>query len=236
MARRVTAGDDAGARHAQNRAIELTLLLTVPCMVAFLLVPELIMRALFGRGAFTAANAQAAGLTLMAYAIGLLPFVLMRSATVTFLSRGDTITPVKALFVAVAVNVGLKVLLMDRYAQVGLALATAVGGWVNLSLLVWFAARQNLLTIDRRLRQSCAKLAAAGAALAVALLVCERPVAGLFAGLAALRDELTLLSLGVIGVVVYGGVLLALFGRQWLAMIKGSARVAATPAPDDGTG
>ena len=67
MARRIAAGDEAGARHSQNRAVELTLLLAVPCMVAFLLVPELIMRALFGRGAFTAANAQAAGATLAAY-------------------------------------------------------------------------------------------------------------------------------------------------------------------------
>ena len=105
MARRITAGDEAGARHSQNRAIELTLLLSVPCLVAFLIVPELIMRGLFGRGAFTAADAHAAALTLMAYAIGLLPFVLMRSVTATFLSRGDTTTPVKALFVAVAVNV-----------------------------------------------------------------------------------------------------------------------------------
>ena len=61
MARRIAAGDEAGARHAQNRAIELTLLLSVPCLVAFLIVPELIMRALFRRGAFTAADAHAAG-------------------------------------------------------------------------------------------------------------------------------------------------------------------------------
>jgi len=235
MARRVTAGDEAGARHSQNRAIELTLLLCVPCVVAFLLVPELIMRAMFSRGAFTAANAQAAGLTLMAYAIGLLPFVLMRSATVTFLSRGDTTTPVKALFVAVAVNVALKVLLMDRYAQVGLAFATSVGGWINLALLVWFAARQNLLTIDRRLRQSSAKLAVAGTALAIALLICERSVASLFGGWATLREEATLLVLGFIGVVVYGGVVLALFGRQWFAMFRGRARGKTAPPPDDGT-
>ncbi len=55
MARRIAAGDEAGASHAQNRAIELTLLLSIPCVVAFLLVPDLIMRALFQRGAFTAA-------------------------------------------------------------------------------------------------------------------------------------------------------------------------------------
>src|SRR5437762_7484815 len=147
MASRIAAGDEQGARHAQNRAVELTLLLSIPCLVAFLIVPELIMRGLFGRGAFTEADAHAAAVTLMAYAIGLLPFVLMRSVTAAFLSRGDTTTPVKALFVAVAVNVALKILLMDRYAQVGLAFATSAGAWINLLLLAWFSARRNLLHI-----------------------------------------------------------------------------------------
>ena len=34
--------------------------------------------------------------TLAAYAIGLLPFVMMRSFTAPFYARGDTLTPVKA--------------------------------------------------------------------------------------------------------------------------------------------
>ena len=55
-------------------------------------VPDLIMRALFMRGKFTEADATAAGQTLAAYALGLLPFVLIRSVTATFLARGDTAT------------------------------------------------------------------------------------------------------------------------------------------------
>src|SRR5246500_2811987 len=41
MASRIAAGGEAGARRAQNRAIEFTLLLSIPCVVAFLLTPEL---------------------------------------------------------------------------------------------------------------------------------------------------------------------------------------------------
>src|SRR5207237_7764388 len=52
MARRIAAGDETGARHSQNRTIEFTLLLSVPCVAAFLIVPDLIIRALFMRGAF----------------------------------------------------------------------------------------------------------------------------------------------------------------------------------------
>ena len=109
MSRRLAAGDEAGAHHAQNRAIELTLLLTIPCLVAFLVIPELIMRALFLRGKFTAADALAAAQTLAAYAIGLIPFVLIRSMTAPFFARGDTATPVKASLTAVAINIGFKI-------------------------------------------------------------------------------------------------------------------------------
>ena len=224
MARRLASGDETGALHAQNRAIELTLILSVPCCIAFLIVPELIMRALFVRGAFTAADAQAAGATLAAYAIGLLPFVLIRSTATTFLARGDTATPVKALFFAVAINVALKVLLYKQYAQVGLALATSIGGWVNFALLVWFAARAKLFMIDTRLAQSVFRLAAAGIVLAAVLWVCERPIAGLVDGFPSLRDPMTLAALAAIGAIVYGGMLMALFGREWLALYRGRAR------------
>src|SRR5262249_60055218 len=114
MANRIAAGDENGARRAQNRAIELTLLLSIPCVAAFAIVPDLIMLALFSRGAFTAADAAAAGATLAAYAIGLLPFVLLRAVSATFLARGDTATPVKALAVSVVINIALTILLMDR--------------------------------------------------------------------------------------------------------------------------
>src|SRR5205807_965546 len=42
MASRIAAGDAQGAARAQGRAMELTLLLAIPCLVGFLLVPELI--------------------------------------------------------------------------------------------------------------------------------------------------------------------------------------------------
>ena len=108
MARRIAAGDEAGAASAQNRAVEFTLLLSIPCLAAFFIIPELIMRALFMRGAFTAADAVAAGRTLAAYGFGLLPFVLIRSTVATFFARGDTATPVKAALIAAAVNIALQ--------------------------------------------------------------------------------------------------------------------------------
>ena len=220
MASRLAAGDEAGARHSQNRAIEFTLLLAVPCVAAFLIVPDLIMRALFARGAFTSADAAAAGATLAAYAIGLVPFVLIRSVSATFLARGDTATPVKALFAGVVVNVGLKILLMKDYAQVGLAFATSVGAWINFALVVWYAQRARLIAVDARLKRSAVRLAGAGLVLAVALLAGDRLIERLLADAPALRAELRLAALAALGCVVYGGALALLFGPEWLAAFR----------------
>jgi len=231
MASRIAAGDETGARRAQDRAIELTLLLSIPCLVAFLLIPDLIMRALFMRGKFTAADAAAAGQTLAAYALGLLPFVLIRSMTAPFLARGDTATPVKASLTAMAVNIAFKVALTGPLAQVGLALATSIGAWLNLGLVVWFAVRQGHFSFAAPLRIAVARLAVAGVALAAALWLALGPLTRVFAEWPSWREESTLALLVLIGGVVYFAIILALFGPQWLAALRARKRPTPLPPP-----
>ena len=146
--------------------------------------------------------------------------MLIRNVTATFFARGDTATPVKALLTAVAVNVAFKIVLMGPLAQVGLALATSIGAWLNLALVAWLAWRKGHLVLDPGLRSAVAKLTMAGIALALVLWIAEPPAARLFAGDTSLRDEKTLATLAAIGAAVYGGLVLALFGRQWLATLR----------------
>jgi putative peptidoglycan lipid II flippase len=222
MSRRLTAGDQAGAMASQRRAFEFTLLFSVPFVAAFLTVPDVIMRAMFARGAFTRADAVAAGATLAAYAVGLIPFVLIRSAVATFYARKDTATPVKAALTGVAVNVLLKILLMGSLAQVGLALATAVGAWINLLLVIGFAVRAGYLEFDSALLRALAKFVATGLVLGAALWSAARFAAVQFAHLAALRDEAALGLLIVVGAVVYIGSILLLFGGGWIrSLVRG---------------
>jgi putative peptidoglycan lipid II flippase len=220
MTSRIAAGDEQGARRAQTRAIELTLLLALPCLVAFLFVPDLIMRVLFMRGAFTAVDAHAAAQTLAAYALGLLPFVLIRSFTAPFLARGDTATPVKASLIAVAVNVMFKLALMGPLAQVGLALATSIGAWINLGLVAWFATRRGFLSFEAGLRGSAARLLIAAVVLALVLLAADLGLARLWPRGAPRHDVPTLALLGGFGAVAYGGAVMAMFGKKWIAALQ----------------
>src|ERR1700751_5780543 len=214
MSRRLSAGDFDGAAVSQRKAFDFTLLMSVPFVAAFIAVPDTIMRAMFARGAFTKGDAAAAGATLAAYAIGLIPFVLIRSAVATFYARKDTATPVKASLAGLSINMLLKLALMGSLAQVGLALATAIGAWINLLLVLFFAVRAGFLELNRVLGQSLAKFAITGAVLAAVLWLTAKQAASHF-GSIAFHDEITLLLLIAVGAIVYVGLILSLFGQRW---------------------
>src|SRR5262249_56878329 len=111
--------------------------------------------------------------------------------------------------------------LMGSLAQVGLALATAVGAWVNLLLVLGFAIRAGYLEVNRALSQSLLKFAITGVVLAAVLWLTARYAAAQLSGI-AFRDEIVLLILIGVGAVVYAGAILGLFGPRWLkGLVKG---------------
>jgi putative peptidoglycan lipid II flippase len=209
MSKRLAAGDEAGASDAQNRAVGFTLALSAPFFVAFLTIPDLVMRALFMRGAFTEQSAVAAGAALAAYGVGLPAVVLIRSAVASFYARQDTATPLIASFSGIAVNLALKLVLYKPMGAAGLALATALGAWVNVGLLVLLATRRRYLVVDRTLRKSTLAIAGAALALAAVALLGDAPARRLAEALPHLRNETHLALLGGAGILVYAGVLLA---------------------------
>ncbi|QCI63133.1 murein biosynthesis integral membrane protein MurJ [Phreatobacter stygius] len=219
MSRRIAAGDEAGARHAQLRAIELTLVFTLPAVAAFMILPETLMGALFVHGKFTAADALQSARALSAYAFGLAAFVLIRAFTVTFHSRGDTRTPVIAMVVAILINIGLKLVLMQPLGHVGLALATGVGAWINLILLGWFARRQGLIGLDDRAKRVLPRLFIAFATLSAVLLGGSYGLKSLI-GTGGGADRIALVVLMALGALAYGGALIVLFGREFIPELK----------------
>jgi len=108
--------------------------------------------------------------------------------------------------------------------QVGLALATSIGAWINLGLVIWFAHRANHTRIDERLRHSAIKLAVAGLIMAGMLWLCAAPVAHFFSDWDRMRDLAALIALSAIGGGIYGGIVLGLFGREWLDKFRAAKR------------
>ncbi len=203
MSARIARGDISGANHAQNRAVVLGLLLTLPCIAAFFTIPETLMRALFAHGAFGVQSADQSAAALIAYGTGLPAFVLMRCVTPSFYARGDTATPVRATLISVAANVMLKVILVWglAFGAVGIALGTSLAAWINLAMLLFLAHRRHLLVVTSDLTRAILPVFSAAVATGVGCL------AGYWLGLnfapAHLRAEIIFLAATICGALAY---------------------------------
>lgn len=209
MSRLLAAGDPRAALRAQNRTMALSLALSAPFFIAFIMIPEFIMRGVFLRGAFTLQAAYASAAVLSAYGFGLIAIVLVRSALASFQAHGDTKTPMIISLTAVAINVALKIILFKPLGAVGLASATAVGAWVNLLLLVFFAIRRGAMKPDLMLWKTAACVTTASFALAAFALVFANPAERIAASFGRFGNEAALLIIGLSGALLYGLVALA---------------------------
>jgi putative peptidoglycan lipid II flippase len=189
LARQLRSGQALSAHRSQNRAIELSLAFALPAAFAMAVAAGPIIAALFERGAFGMAAAQATAAALLAYAIGLPAFVLVKALTPGFFARGDTATPVKVGCGIVLLNLVLNLALTPFLAHVGIALATSLAAWVNVLALGWLLMRRRRLVLDRRLRRVVPRLLLAAGAMALVLAGLQLalfPIAGGWARLAAM--------------------------------------------------
>ena len=234
MSRAIAAGDDAGALHAQNRTMALTIALTVPFFVAFLTIPDLIMRAAFVRGAFTAADASASANVLAAYAVGLIAIALISSARASFQSRGDTTIPMMAALLAVACNVGVKVLLFKPYGAAGLAFATAIGAWINCGLLAALALRAGSMQPDSLLGKTTLAASLAGLALWAVAWFGFAPTLAFAHTLTAYADVMQMILLGALGALVYAAIFVMIAAALGLRLshLHGKPNPNIVPAPE----
>ena len=177
MSRLRAAGKQADAFQAQNRMIAMTIALGTPFCVAFLAVPELVMRGAFMRGKFDAAAAHASAQVLAAYAFGLLAVLLIRSVVASFQSVGDTRTPMMISLTALSLNLLMKFGLTPTMGVSGLALATACGAWINVGLLLILAHRRGLMRPDHTLLDTCLSAGIAALALNVVVWFGAEPLA-----------------------------------------------------------
>ncbi|MFO0350682.1 MAG: murein biosynthesis integral membrane protein MurJ [Alphaproteobacteria bacterium] len=208
---------DLGATHrAFRRATETGLLLTLPCTAAFFVIPDIIMTGLFARGAFSVEAAHAAAAVLLAYAAGLPAFVMLRTVTPLFHARGDTRTPVVATGIAIGVNLALKALFVMglNFGVVGLALATAIGTWVNVLVLGGQGWRLGYMEVSAAFAATVARMAGAAAYAGVVAWLLVGVIADMLSPGLALRAEILMVVMGLVGLGAYGLGLLAVGWRR----------------------
>ncbi len=148
-------GDINSISRLSERGINLLSLIAIPCALGAMLYSKEIVQLIYMRGAFTVAAADMAGIALLFYAIRI-PFYAVNQLVIkVFYSMHDMKTPVLCSIVSLAVNVGLNLILVGQIGLAGLAIATSVAEFVNMSLQYFTFRRKHkdivLLSSKRKL-------------------------------------------------------------------------------------
>jgi len=123
-------------------ALRLVLIIAFPAALGLIVLAEPLLTTIFYGGEFTAFDVSMATASLVAYALGLVGFILVKVLTPGYFARQDTRTPVRigvfSLVLNIVLNVALVVSLVraEFYApHAGLALATTISALFNAALL-----------------------------------------------------------------------------------------------------
>ena len=132
-------------------ALKVVLIIAVPAAVALTLLAEPILVTLFYYGeVMTARDMSMATLSLRAYAIGLMAFMLIKVLAPGFFARQDMRTPVRIGVIAMLSNMVLNMLFVVplhyywQIGHVGLAAATSVSAFLNAGLLFIFLRKNGI--------------------------------------------------------------------------------------------
>lgn len=143
----------------------------------FLLAPEM-MQTLLKHGEMTEFAAKATAWTMMGYVAGLPAYILTKVTAPAFFAAEDPVSPVKAGAYALVVNGLINILFVlawrEGYLQetafIGIAIATAIGGYVNAFCQWRWLNQKGVLAVDRKaLRRDVFKMLMVSGAMAVLL-------------------------------------------------------------------
>ena len=225
IAKFAAAGDWPNLANAYRKGMRLILVINVPAAVGLVVLSVPIIRVLFQRGQFSAADTAQMQPVLAVYALGLPFFSFVNLVLRAFYAQKDTVTPVRAAVLSFVVNLALSLALMGPFGTVGLALA----GNVAIGAQAWYLqrelARKHQALRFHHLARDLGKVVGASAAMGVAV------AAGWWGWARAVAptkttDGLALVLLIAVGVAVYGGLMWAwkIEGRDDLAAVLAKMR------------
>jgi|TARA_B110001450_G_scaffold175945_1_gene164285 putative peptidoglycan lipid II flippase len=132
----------------QNKALELSLFLSIPATVALLISSEQIISALFGYGTFDEDGVKNSAKALFYFSLGLPAFALIKVFSSFFFARHNTKTPFYISMVSVLINIFISIFYFDNFGFIIIPIATSISSWFNSIVLFIFLKKNNLFNFN----------------------------------------------------------------------------------------
>jgi len=216
LSRAVAAEDEVEISRLFNRGLEACILLAFPAALALGIAAEPIIMGLFRQGAFTTGDGHITAQVLAWYALGLPAYVAAKVLSTACYARKDTKTPVIVAGISVVFNIvfALAMIFYFNMGVAGIALATGLAGWVQISILWIILTRRRTIEFDARFRYVFPRVIWASLLMAVVVYVIGDGLRDYFTA-DGIERVLALAALVGCGGIVYLAVIFATKAMTW---------------------
>ena len=132
----------------QNKALELSLFLSIPAATALLIASEEIISSLLGYGSFDELSVKNSAKALFYFAIGLPAFSLIKVFSAFFFARHNTKIPFYISLMSILLNVFISIIFFKEIGFLIIPIATTISSWFNAILLFVFLKTKNLFSFN----------------------------------------------------------------------------------------
>ncbi len=132
----------------QNKALELSMFLSLPAATALFVGSEEIISALFGYGSFNETAVSNSAKALYYFGLGLPAFALIKVFSTFFFANHDTKTPFYISLFAVIFNIIISVYYFKSIGFIIIPIATTISSWFNSIILFIFLYKRNLFKFN----------------------------------------------------------------------------------------
>ena len=142
----------------QNKALELSMFLSLPASIALLVGSDEIISALFGYGSFSKEAVYNSSKALYYFGLGLPAFALIKVFSTFFFANNDTKTPFYISLCAVILNIIISISYFKSIGFIIIPIATTISSWFNSVLLFFFLRSRNLFKFNKKFSISFIKI------------------------------------------------------------------------------
>ena len=133
----------------QNKALELSMFLSLPATIALLVGSEEITSALFGYGSFDMESVTNSAKALYFFSLGLPAFALIKVFSSFFFANHDTKTPFYISLISVILNIFISVYYFKEIGFIIIPIATSISSWFNSIVLFIFLKKEKLFRFNQ---------------------------------------------------------------------------------------
>ena len=132
----------------QNKALELSMFLSLPASVALFVGSEEIISALFGYGSFTNEAVLNSAKALYYFGLGLPAFAFIKVFSTFFFANNDTKTPFYISLISVIINIFISLYYFKSIGFIIIPIATSISSWFNSIVLFIYLKNKDLFKFN----------------------------------------------------------------------------------------